>query len=277
MFFGQPFMILKRTIVARILFLILLVPVVLIFVSFGVGALSEEPLDRTAGFISLAVALGAAVFLVWFFYIETTREIRLYEEGIEQVKGSRKTAIRWQDVKEVWFRAIRVQGGGLVGYAISAAAEAAKKNKTVLDEKTSHINVKIVGPSQTIKIDSNYRGAFYAHEEILLRVNPPMVEECLRKVKGDSSVKFGKVTVNFRGILIGRKALIPFSEVEKIFIQMGRLYLKRRGKRLKVGNIPIHKIPNVFVFLELCDRLAGGISDIDPTRRRNLAATEPLF
>ena len=124
MFASEPRKVLRRTIMIRLLLSLFVLPVGLLAAWGFWASLKEREIVASAVFG--VVALAVLALFGHFFRREGQREVRLHDEGIVQVIGANERSIRWADVTEVWFEAIRVQAGGLIGAAVGAAVQAAQ-------------------------------------------------------------------------------------------------------------------------------------------------------
>ena len=224
-------------------------------------------------FASAMFALAAAATLIWLFPREAALQLTLTDEGIEERSRAGHRQIPWSMVHEVWIRAVGVQVGGILGAGLAAAAEASRKGpRAGLSETSTNLHVRIVGPLGEIALTSNYRGVVAALAEVLDRVNPRLLEQALRQVKGGQTVAFGKVSVSTRGVSIGRAEPVPFTEIQKLSVEDGKVYLKKRGKWLSMGAGPAEKVPNLYVLMGLCEALSGGDiqTDASPDNGRQI-------
>lgn len=257
MFGSAPVLVLPRTVMIRVLLFLIVLPLALLCAWGTIAALrGPHPDNVGAGMLGfLAVGFGGA--FAFFYGREKGRVTRLFAEGIDQTIGSRTRELRWSEVTEVWFQAIKVQAGGVVGLAVGAVVDAATKRKNApLDARSTNITVRLVGRSgEKIALTSNDKGVVAAFEEILRRVNPRLLEESLQRIQGGDAVSFGNVSISLRGIASGRKEPTAFHEIETFGIQNGKLTLKKKGSWLTSLSAPIQKIPNVFVLTELHARL----------------------
>jgi hypothetical protein len=262
MFATAPVLVLKRTMVIRLVLCLFVLPLVLLSL-WGAYAALQEPADTTGAAMAGVLAVGLGAFFWFFFSREMGRSTRVYEDGIEQVRGSNTTELRWTDVTEVWFQAVKVQAGGLIGLAVGAAMEAAAKKKgKPLDTRGTSITVRVIGRGgEKVVITSNDTGVLEAFEIIRSRVNPRLVEDVKRRVQNGQTVAFGNISISLRGIANGKKEPVSFSEIEKFVIDAGRLRLKKKGAWLDAIAVPVQKIPNVFVLTEVYVQLAAGPVD----------------
>jgi hypothetical protein len=269
---GSPLLVLKRRLGMRVLLCLLLAPAILLLLAASVHAsiaAHPEP-EWTAIFAAMAVGLG--VLFAWLFRREATRVTRMYEEGIEQTVSGTTRELYWRDVRQVTFRVVRVQAGGVAGALIGAAIDGARKGPAKpLSESSDNITVRVVADGGTIKLSSNDKGIVQALEEVLRRVNPRLVEEAYSQVRNGQPVAFGKVVLSLEGIRFGGREAIPYADVEKLSIAGGKLTVKKRSAWLSKGGTPIHRIPNVMVLVEVFARMTGGTVPTRAELGRNLA------
>ena len=77
-------------------------------------------------------------------------------------------------------------------------------------------------------------------------------------------VNFGKFTISTAGIGTDRKAMVPWAQIKDVQIFNGQVSVNQAGKWLSLGSTEAAKIPNLYTFLSLTDRL-----------RRHAAAPAP--
>jgi hypothetical protein len=260
MFASAPILVLKRKILARLLVSLFLLPMTLVF-AWGIYASLQPPPDRTSATLDLVLGLLCGVTFVAVMISESGRLARLYPEGIEQIKRGRTTELRWQDVTEVWFQALKVQAGGLIGYAIGKALDRRRQGQP-LDERTTNVTVRVLGRNgEKIQLTSSDKGIVKAYETILAQVTPRLLEEAKQRVNNGDTVTFGKISVSLRGIALGRKDPVAFHEIETLALSAGKLRLKKKGAWLDALSVPVRKIPNIAVLTELYAQLAAGPVD----------------
>lgn len=263
MFVSPPILVLRRTIMLRLLLGLVVLPFGLLSLWGLVAALTSKPPD-TVGAGMCAVLAAAFLIPFWYFFRrELGRQTRIHNEGVAQVIGARTTELPWSAIREVWFEAVTVQAGGVLGAAVGAAIGAATKRKAArLDPNTTNITVRLVGSDGTkLSLTSNDKGVVEAFEEVLPRVCPRLLAEATRQVQQGQPVAFGPVSISQRGVATGRKDPVGYSEIETFGIQGGKLRLKKRGTWLDVFAVPIKNIPNVFVLTDLYAYLSAAPPD----------------
>ncbi|WP_405132764.1 DUF6585 family protein [Nocardia sp. NBC_01388] len=76
----------------------------------------------------------------------------------------------------------------------------------------------------------------------------------LAAVEAGQTLTFGSITVN-RDIVTARGRSVPWSDIEGIRTQRGFISLRVAGQRFSLVKAPANAVPNIFVFLELAERL----------------------
>src|SRR5262245_36571952 len=131
MFADQPILTLPRTAALRVVACLLPLPGALLCAAGAVFELRNTPPDLRLTAVLALLAFGLAILAVWLFRREATRLTLLYANGIEQRTGGTSREMLWTDVEEVWFQAMKMQAGGLLGLAVTAAVDRARKGKDV--------------------------------------------------------------------------------------------------------------------------------------------------
>ena len=259
MFLGAPILTLERTLLVRAMLCLFLLPF-MVSSFWGADALREKSFVWAVVCGALGVGLG--LLFLYGFYREQTASTRLFEDGIEQTRGSNTLELRFTDVTEIWLQVFRVYTGSLIGMAVGAAIDASAKRKgKPLDARGMNILVRILGSrGEKVVLTANDKDVVKAFEIASARVNPRLVEDAKRRIHNGETLAFGEVSLSVRGVARGNRE-VPFHEIERLWIEGGKLCLKKKGTWLDALLVPIQKIPNVFVLTELYISLAAGPVD----------------
>ncbi len=258
MFPDMPFLVLKRTLIIRVLLLLFVLPITA-FLGWGMIANMSGPQADTMTAALFGVAfLVLGSLLVFAFLREMTRVTHLSESGVGQRSYFGEASLRWDDVTEIWFQAVKVQAGGLAGMALSAALDATlNRSENALDARTSNITIKLLGRNgEKITLTSSDKGVLQAFEAICARVNPRLLRDLSQRVARGESVAFGKVSLSKAGVGVGRKAPIPFQELERFAVEAGYLSIKKTGQWFAT-KVALKEIPNAFVLTQLHAQLSA--------------------
>jgi len=272
---GGPPLVLPRKKLLRVLAGLILIPAALFGLVGGVGLMLDEHPEPVAASVVLGVAAILVVLLVVAFRSEGRKRLELSERGVALTKGSGNVErLAWHEIDEVWLRAVKVRAGGLLGAAIGAAIDAARKKSRGLDDDSTSIYVRLVGNGGKLRFDSNFKGVGRAFERILAEVVPRMTSRAIEQARSGMTVPFGPLALSVQGLIVKKRAPIPFSEIEKLAIEKGRLVVKKKGSWLAAAAIPVAKIPNVFVLTGVFDQLAGGAVQARAERGGNLTSSQ---
>jgi hypothetical protein len=261
---GAPLRVLKRTLVLRAVYCLTLLPLAA-FLGLGAwSSLAQRKPEPVTAAVFGGITAAILVLFVLLFLRELRLEVRLHRDGLVLAAGGRTRELRWEEIEQVWFRAIRVGAGGIIGGAlggaivgaIGAAVDDARGRGQPLNQANTSITARLVGGGRSITLTSNFREVVAAIEEVLGQVNPRLVRDCLRRVQAGEEVAFGKVVLSWHGVRFGSSAPVGFGEVERFEFKAGKLKLKKRGAWLSRG-ILIHRIPNVMVLLQAFEELQG--------------------
>lgn len=232
---GEPELVIGHSWIPRVLVAMTLLPAsILLAMGAASYGLAHEYEMTVACAVLALFAIGATLGLWWH---ESGRELRVYENGIEQQYHSRRTYLRWEEIQEVWLRSARSEDDG------TATASGA---------------AKLVGNGGTIATSALDRGSADAVERTIAEVAPRMVAHAVERVRCGSSAPFGKASVGPRGIALAGDAFVPVAEVEKLELSGGKLSLKKKGGWLAAASVPVASVPNVHALLGVCHILAGG-------------------
>ncbi|HVO30960.1 MAG TPA: DUF6585 family protein [bacterium] len=254
------------------LILLVLLPGLAFFPVAGYLAIGEQ--EFASATLCTAVGLALLVLAGWRLWAEFTRVARVYDGGIELVTYTGPRTLRWEEVTEITFFAQRIQAGGLLGIAWRALMDKIRSNRN-MEERGFMIRVTFAGANAAnrIVLTQNDKGVLKAWEEGMARVNPRLLADVLRRVRGGERVVFGKnaITLSTTGLSFGKKPEVPWQQMEKISIVRGAFSAKVTGKWLS-SNALIGAIPNLFVLTKAIEAIAGGVVQMDVQPGINLAS-----
>ncbi len=112
--------------------------------------------------------------------------------------------------------------------------------------------LELTGP-QKITIGSNIRGVQEVVRLVLAAVNPRLRQDAERLLNSGGTVPFGKISLSPAGVIWKSKEPIPYAAIAKSRIDGAMLRVKAEGKWLDNIAVPVKKVPNVFILLDLID------------------------
>jgi hypothetical protein len=197
----------------------------------------------------------AALSLILYWKREAGKVVEIHPEGMVVRSGSSARAMQWESVRQVRYRAIVSRGGGVLGVLFRALLHGFSRRSTGVDERSVSIRCALLADSQPpLVLTSGWSRAGDAVEKILARVNPRLLQEALDLVRTSGRAEFGPLAIQHDAILRGRKS-VRFAEVASFGLESGRFFVKKQGAWLNVIQMPVAKIPNAFVLVELLRQL----------------------
>ncbi len=110
----------------------------------------------------------------------------------------------------------------------------------------------------TTKITHFYAGIEELGTVIARRVTAVALPRAIDALRAGQTLNFGDLAVNLSGIASAGKGAVPWTDIQKVSVNNGVVSLARQGKWLSWSSKQARDIPNLFVFLELANRLARG-------------------
>jgi hypothetical protein len=213
----------------------------------------------------LSLATLAAVAFFW--RLEAGKAVQIHAEGVVLRSRSSSRAMLWESVKEVRYRAVLSRGGGGLDVLLQAILRSLSRRPGGVDERGVSIHCVLRADGERpLKITSGWSQAGAAVEKILDRVNPRLLKDALDQVRTVGRAEFGPVLIQHDSIARGNR-VVRFAEVSSYGLESGRFLVKKQGAWLSAIQVPVAKIPNVFVLVELLRHLG-----VPGLRRGDLAS-----
>jgi hypothetical protein len=207
----------------------------------------------TGGAWGLTAATVLALVLFWRH--EAGKAVQIHAEGVVLRSGRSSRRMRWESVKEVRYRAFLSHGGGILGLFLHTLLGRLSRRADPVDERAVSIHCVLRADGEPpLVITSGWSRAGGAVEKILERVNPRLLEAALDQVRTVGRAEFGPVLIQHDSIARGNR-IIRFAEIASCGLESGRFFVKKQGAWLSVIQVPVAKIPNVFVLMELLRHL----------------------
>ncbi len=224
---------------------------VLTLAVFVVGFLGGAVALFVAGFGEPGAWLGALVCFVLglpFLWIASrapnfnpamaARHVYLFEHGLIQAERSGAVDLRWdqidwvtQAITHVYRYGIRVQ--------------------------STYVYTLRRVDGYTTKITHFYRDIAELGNTIAGQVTAVRLPRAIDAIRAGQTVNFGDLSLNASGIAAAGKGALPWTEIQRVTVTNGYVSVAKQGKWLSWSSQPAKDIRNLFVFLELANRLAA--------------------
>jgi hypothetical protein len=121
---------------------------------------------------------------------------------------------------------------------------------------TPRVTIELLSQSgRKVRLPAVLAGAEQLVGSIKARTYPRLLEENREAFNAGQPLEFGPLSLSREGLRYGRRTL-AWSEVASVTLERGRLEVRpRRGRRWR---IPVRRIPNAEVCLQLASHLGGG-------------------
>jgi hypothetical protein len=94
--------------------------------------------------------------------------------------------------------------------------------------------------------------------QIMKGVTNAQLPGAVAAIKNGQTLAFGPMTINAHGIATDSKPLAPWTQIVKIDVVQGNIRLAQAGQRTPWGTFQCAKVPNLYTFLWLTERLVNG-------------------
>jgi hypothetical protein len=233
---------LKTSLGPRVVIGILLVGVAIPIAIFGGAIGAVIAVVILAGFVALCVAMAK-------------RRLVLDERGVtaQGMTGTRR--VDWDDIDHYTFwsmdqQAMYAAGGQgaiavIVVLAIVAIARKLTKSKTHNRRFTQGRLTLVSKSGVKLPIDARYRDVGAALDRVFAEAHPRLRE------RAGALTDFAPFTLTETELRHAKKGTLGLADIEKIGAASARITIKKRGKRLAWVGVPMRKIRNVMLFLEV--------------------------
>jgi hypothetical protein len=203
----------------------------------GVAVISLVPLG-------ILISLGFVGMFGYFLVMSpnvnravAARRVHVFERGFIVMKSpAQLVAVRWDVVAWV-------------------LQEITDRYVNGIHVATTYLYTVVLPDGGKVKLTHFYDGIAELGQTIAREVTREHLPRAIEAVQAGRTVTFGDLQVSLAGLTSGRHGLLPWTQVEEIQVVQGYLKLRRAGKWLAWSSKPVKQIPNLFVFLNLADRL----------------------
>lgn len=193
----------------------------------------------------ILVALGALAFLQ-----QNKSRVVVRTDGVERfgLRG-RLWALRFCEMRELTYRAVKVRVGGVVGLLLPALS--------------TQVHIALVDPNgRKYKVPVNLKAMDVLAERVVEQQTTAQFPAARAQLDAGETVRFGKSLsldgekLSVRKLFGGTKSC-PLAELEKFSVENGALRIRQRGKTFAFASVQTGRIPNVFVLLRLLESMPG--------------------
>lgn len=222
------------------LLLIIVLPVMLLGKTIGM----------VIGLVLIAAFIGLCISM-------SKRRLILDERGVTAKGMTGIKRIEWDDIDHYTFwsmdqQAVYAAGGqgGAIGVIvvmiIFAIVRAARRSKTTGNRRFAQGRLTLVsGGKLTLPIDRRYKDVGPALDRVFAEMHPRL------RNRPDAATDFAPFTLSDTELRHAKKGTSGLADVEKVGAGGSRITIKKRDKRFSWVSVPMKKVKNVMLFLEI--------------------------
>ena len=214
------------------------------------------------------VVAALAILTVVLWIVIGKIVLTIHDEGVRYTSVFGIKEMEWRQVREYRYRVVPVQGGGLIGYAMLAAARRAGGRQA-----TTNLYLTLVDEGgRKMMVTSSFKDAYDAVGMILGALHQAM-RPAVDAGVASTGATFGPLRLTARELQWKQKDPVPLGELMNAEITGQTLRIRKQGKMLSLVAVRSDKVPNVLLLLETMEKLgvgATGTPQVDPLARVRL-------
>lgn len=169
---------------------------------------------------------------------QAARRLHLFEHGLAEVgKNGEVSVFRWD--------------------SMTARQEITERYANGIYVGTTYVYTFHRQDGTTLKVTDFYAEPDRWGPAIQQEITRAQLPGLLTRLQQGQTLAYGDFSVNLGGVAT-TKGSLTWPEIEKVDISQGMLVLRKVGKKLPWTNVPVKRIPNLFLFLALIEQLRYG-------------------
>jgi hypothetical protein len=216
----------------------------IVLVLAGLAGISHLIFGGTFTVTQLVVSLGAiliAIFFAFLWYRGFSTRVQVYEHGFAYTRGNKTHNFRWDEIEAIWQHVVTYRLRLLIFYVPVSTGYKYTIRKTT---------------GETIKLTNSIGKVAELGPLIQEQVLKHMMPRAIETYNNGGTLQFGKLSISKMGINNGKETL-PWDQVKGVQIDSGYIIVKKTGKWMRWVGADVAKIPNLFLFISLVDRIVG--------------------
>lgn len=185
--------------------------------------------------IVMAGLLGVSLYYGIGVLLKKGRRVTVFDKGLMESHRGKNTAVRWEDVNELWLAVVEHKAYGVVTTGVT------------------HRYVIVTKDGRRYKYDDGLQNVAQLGDTLVQKIPPLIVTRSLKAFDAGETVSFGKLSLS-RSSLAYKKQVIPWSDVANIELDHGVIRVRRFSTY--VVSIPVSEIPNAIVVLMLWQNIS---------------------
>jgi hypothetical protein len=194
----------------------------------------------------VGMAFVAMAVVADIFAIRTLRRtVDVFANGLVVTNGAKRDILRWDQAASITQYILRRYTNGIYS-------------------GTTHRYTLRMADGRSILFSDGIRKLEDLGRLIQAGVSNELLPRALAAVQMGQTIAFGKFSLNRDAIMRGQ-ATLPWSEVSSIDLQRGFISVRKRGQRIAWGTASVGRTPNLYIFLNVAERLRKAASSVPST------------
>lgn len=180
--------------------------------------------------------------------------VRVYEfeHGlVRQKSGEAPEVFRWDGIAEA-YQSSTVEFLNRVYVGTSYTYTIKRDDGLSMTIKGSYYDPRLSKNGNPNSVPSRYEAL---GRSVVAKVSDAQLPRAVETLTNGGSLTFGDITISAAGVKAPRHKLVPWSEIEEVKVDMGKLRIKRPNSILPLTKQPVAKIPNFPLFMTLAEAL----------------------
>jgi hypothetical protein len=187
------------------------------------------------------LVLGS-VYMLFLVIRHIGLRVSLHHRGLAILRGDKASVVPWDEIQAVWHKHKE---------AANLALEDALGS--MLDGSLSVYTLKTTSGERFV-LDSFLRDHAILGAAIRRETTFRFLPQVLHAYNREGRVEFGKLAISLEG-LSKRSKMLPWYDVGCVVVENGFVLVKKRNGRLAWLGVRMSKVPNVYVYLTLVQKI----------------------
>jgi hypothetical protein len=198
-------------------------------------------------FSGFCVCVITGVLLYYLFKRRT--KVKVYRGGIQWTRGRECISMHWNEIESIWEASFAHEGDVLGLVPVPGPTY----SSTILEDQGG----------RKITLDNHLANFKELSQLVHAQTVPRIRSEAVDTYAAGETIHFGPFALSRERLIYNERKAVSFNDITRFSVDAGRVVVRARGHVLRWAVVPIRKIPNVVVFLELMNRRLGTVAGVE--------------
>lgn len=185
------------------------------------------------GFIVFYLIAIPILAIIWAITTLRSSNLRVYifTSGFIRARGRKGEAVCWDQIQAIWEKVKQTGYGTRFSYTVQRV------------------------DGQVFKQGSPLQNSRDMGLRMMSEISKLHLPAAMAAYHAGQMLSFGRITVNMQGLNNG-KEFVPWSQVGRVAVQHGNVYIEKNGRRVKWSPVKSAEVPNLSVLIALAKSVA---------------------